>query len=395
MKRRGLAAALALAMVAAACEGEGDQDGTTTSTGAGAASDGGGSATSSSSATGGAGGTGGAGVREALEARMQDAAADGFSGVVAVSRGDELLLANGYGTCIRETDTPCTVDTVFDIGSVTKQFTAAAILSLVDSETLQLDDTLSTFFPAAPADKADITIHQLLTHTAGMPDVLGDDYEPIDRQAFLDLVFATPLTATPGTVHAYSNVGYSLLGIILETTTSSSYEEALRSRLFDEAGMTRTGYVSPEWSELVVAHGYESGAPFGSPLDHAWDTDGPYWHLRANGGLLSTAPDMMLWDKALAGSVVLSDAAKNAVFTPHVEEEPGGDTFYGYGWVVEDTPHGKLVWHNGGNGSFFADFWRYLDAGVTVFCASNAYDAYAGNDDLARALAAIVLDADR
>jgi CubicO group peptidase (beta-lactamase class C family) len=323
---------------------------------------------------------------------MQLAAEQGFSGVVAVSHGDDLLLAEGYGDCIRESATPCTVDAVFDIGSLTKQFTAAAVMSLVDAGMLSVDDPLSAFFPSAPADKADITIHQLLTHTAGLPDILGDDYDPIDREAFLDLVFQTPLVTPPGDTHAYSNVGYSVLGAIVETTTASSYDEALRALVLDDAGLERTGYLIPDWSSAVVAHGYEDQVDFGSPLDHPWDVDGPYFHLRANGGILSTAPDMMLWHQALLGTTVLSEASKTAMFTPYVEELPGGDTFYGYGWVVEDTTYGKLVWHNGGNDFFFADFWRYLDANVTVFVASNAYAEYAGNDDLARVLATIVLN---
>lgn len=347
---------------------------------------------SSSTTTGGAGGAGGGNIGQALEARMQLAAEQGFSGVVAVSHGSELLLAEGYGDCIREPATPCTIDTVFDIGSLTKQFTAAAVMALVDEGTLSVDDPLSAFFPSVPADKTSITIHQLLTHTAGLPDILGDDYDPIGRDAFLDLVFETPLQSAPGAMHAYSNVGYSVLGAIVETTTSSSYEEALRALVLDDAGLEKTGYLIPDWSSTVVAHGYEDAVSFGSPLDHPWDTEGPYFHLRANGGILSTAPDMMLWHQALLGTAVLSDASKTAMFTPYVEERPGGDTFYGYGWVVEDTPDGKLVWHNGGNDFFFADFWRYLDADVTVFVASNAYAEYAGNDDLARVLAGIVLN---
>jgi hypothetical protein len=100
----------------------------------------------------------------------------------------------------------------------------------------------------------------------------------------------------------------------------------------------------------------------------------------------------MAWHEALLGSAVLDDAAKQAMFTPYVEEEPGSGSYYGYGWVVQDTSHGKLVWHNGGNDYFFADFWRYVDAGVTVFVASNAYGDYFGNEFLAQSLAQIVFD---
>lgn len=346
-------------------------------------------ATSSSTTSASTGGS----LEAALEARMDQASADGFSGVVSVEGGGVTLLRSAYGVCIHETNTPCTVETVFDIGSLTKQLTAAAIMAKVDAGDLALDDPLSTFFPSVPADKADITIHQLLTHTAGMPDVLGDDYDPIDRDDFVALAFATPLLSPPGTAHAYSNVGYSILGAILELQTGESYEDALAASLFAPAGLDHTGYVLPDWASQTVAHGYAGGTAFGSPLDQPWDTDGPYWHLRANGGVLSTAPDMIAWHEALLGTAVLSDASKTAMFTPHVEEEPGSDSFYGYGWVVQDTPVGKLVWHNGGNDFFFADFWRFLDADVTVLVASNAYADYPGNDELASELAEIVLSA--
>ncbi len=372
--------------------GCGDDDGSTSTSGGTSTATTGGSTSASSTVSGGTGGAGGVDVALALEAKMQTAAEQGFTGVVTVAHAGQVLLAAGYGDCIREPATPCTTDTVFDIGSVTKQFTGAAVMTLVDDGTIALDDTLAAFFPSVPADKSAITVHQLLTHTAGLPDVLGDDYEAIDREAFLDLVFSTPLDATPGTIHAYSNAGYSILGAIIETATGSSYEEALGAGVFGPAGLDHTGYVLPDWSTALVAHGYQEDVAFGSPLEQPWAADGPYWHLRANGGLLSTAPDMMLWHEALLGDAVLSEASKAAMFTPHVEERPGGDTFYGYGWVVQDTPHGKLVWHNGGNDFFFADFWRFLDADVTVFVASNAYADYPGNDNLAWALAKIVLD---
>lgn len=371
--------------------GCGDDDGSNASSDA--ASSGSGGAGGGAGGSGAAGGQGGgASVEELLAAQMEEAASKGFSGAVVVVDGAGVLLAQGYGACIRETETPCTADTVFDIGSLTKQFTAAAVMAEVEDGHLALDDTLASFFPAAPADKAAITVHQLLTHTAGLPDVLGGDYEPVDRQAFLDLAFAAPLDAPPGEQHAYSNVGYSILGAILEVSTGASYEAALRAGALTPAGLGRTGYLVPDWASLVVAHGYEGATAFGSPLDQPWADDGPYWHLRANGGLLSTPLDMVAWHEALIGDAVLDVRSKEAMFTPHVEEGPGFGTYYGYGWVVQDTDHGKLVWHNGGNGYFFADLWRYLDAGVTVFVASNAYADYPGNDMLAFRLAKTVLD---
>jgi hypothetical protein len=255
---------------------------------------------------------------------------------------------------------------------------------------LSVDDPVSDHLPELTGEKAEITLHQLLTHTAGLPEALGDDDEPIGRSEYLRLVAETPLEGAPGDEYAYSNVGYSVLAAVIEVVTGGSYEEYLRTALFEPAGMMSTGYVLPDWSSHVVAMGYEGGEPVGRPHEAPWADDGPYWHLRGNGGVLSTAEDMYRWHQALLGDEVLDAAAKEAFYGRHTTEGPGASSYYGYGWAIFPTPWDTwLIAHNGGNGIFFADFLRFLDEDVTIFLASNAADTV--EEDAALRIASAVL----
>ena len=274
----------------------------------------------------------------------------------------------------RETEIGAGCDTVYDVMSMTKQFTATAILKLEMMGRLRVSDPISTHIGPVPRDKRDITIHHLLTHTSGLTAGLGDDYDPMSRADMLDRALASRLRSAPGAEHHYSNLGYSVLATIVEEASGLGYEEFLAEHLFEPAGMTQTGYVLPEWDPDQVAVEYDSlGRPQGKPFDHPWADDGPYWNLRGNGGLLSTARDMFRWHIALEGDRVLDEAAKRALFKPHVSEQEGGDSYYGYGWTVASLPkEGKVATHNGGNGWSFGRYARLLDEGVMVFWVTNA-----------------------
>lgn len=308
----------------------------------------------------------------AVQDLLDDLENEGFSGVTLVDTGEQVIV-RGFGWADREAGIRNDADTVFDIGSVTKQFTAAAVLRLQMDGRLSVEDTLGGYLPGLPPDKAALTLHQLLTHTAGLPDALGEDAAPVDREQYLDLVAATPLIHRPGTDYSYSNVGYSLLAAVIETVTGGSYEDYLQEALFGPAGMTSTGYLLPDVPDDAIAVGYDGTERVGRPRDLGWATDGPYWNLRGNGGLLSTAPDMLRWHQALLGEDILDAEAKALFSQPHTPEGAGADTFYGYGWALLPTPFDTwLVTHNGGNGVFFADFLRFLDEDVVVFVATNA-----------------------
>lgn len=310
-----------------------------------------------------------------LDSQMMQSAAKGFSGVLLVVRDGQIVLDKGYGLADREKQIAYSPDTVFDIGSITKQFTGAAILKLEMQGKLSTDDKISKYFKDVPADKADITLHQLLTHSAGLVENVGrSDYEKVSREEIIKKVLASKLLSAPGEKYEYSNVGYSLLGAIIEIVSGKSYERFLHDNLFKPAEMNQTGYLIPKWKPENLAVGYQrDGKVWGTPLDQAWDKDGPYWNLRANGGILSTVGDLYKWHLALAGEKALSKAAKEKYYTPYVAEQPEKISFYGYGWVVQKTRRGtNLIWHNGGNPFFFADFRRYIDEKTIVIVATNA-----------------------
>ena len=202
-------------------------------------------------------------------------------------------------------------------------------------------------------------------------DAIGDDYEPIGREDFIKRAMATKLLFAPGTSYEYTNVGYSLLGAIIEIVTGGPYERYLHDRLFVRAGMSQTGYVIPKWDRTNVAHGIHGPEDLQTFLDRPWAADGPYWNLRANGGILSTPAEMYRWSLALDGDKVLSAASRKKLFTPYVKEGDAPSS-YAYGWAIFPMPNGHtLVAHNGGDGTFAADFRRYVDDGVVLYITSN------------------------
>lgn len=311
-------------------------------------------------------------VVAALQSYLAEREKEGFSGAVVVGRGDRILLERGYGFLDAGRTRPVTADSVFTTGSITKQFTAAAILKLEMQQRLSTADRLSQHLPGVPPDKQAITLHHLLTHTAGLPGASGDDLEAIGRDAFVTLVLNRPLAHPIGT-YEYSNVGYSLLAAVVERVSTQPYERVVAEQLFEPAGMRLTGYGRPSWDIARMARAInDDGTDRGTFGEVAMPNGLPGWHLLGNGGILSTTGDMFRWHLALTGTHVLTDAAKGKLFRPWVDE--GGGSHYGYGWSIEDTPFGRLVSHNGGNPYFFADFLRYTDSGVVVYYTTNSRD---------------------
>jgi CubicO group peptidase (beta-lactamase class C family) len=295
----------------------------------------------------------------------------GFAGVVLVAKGDDPVFAEGFGLADREQRLRWTPATVSTIGSITKQFTGAAILKLEEGGRLKVTDPISLYFKDVPSDKAGITLHQLLTHSSGFsdPDDVGD-FDPISLDDFVRKVFARPLLFAPGKGYEYANANFSLLGAIIEKLSGMSYEAFLRENLFLPCGMYETGYLLPHWGDGRLAQGYREGKLWGTILGRPMAADGPYWALRANGGIHSTVYDMLRWARALLEGRVLAPESMEKYWTPHVSE--GGDSFYGYGWSIRTGPGGvKIVNHNGGNGIFFADMAIVPDAKLVVFLMTN------------------------
>src|ERR687896_1467909 len=198
---------------------------------------------------------------------LDDTLPDGTSGTVVAARGGSVAHCRGFGLADRDAKVAARCDTVYDTMSMTKQFTAAAILKLEMMGELRVTDPLSKFVGPVPDDKRTITLHHLLTHTAGLTEGLGGDYEALSRRDMLDGALESELRSAPGTEYSYSNLGYSILAAIVEKASGTSYERFLASHLFEPAGMRHTGYVLTEWQPEQVAVEYdENGEPKGRPF---------------------------------------------------------------------------------------------------------------------------------
>ena len=318
--------------------------------------------------------------KPALKAELADIGRCGFNGTIVIShKGERTVECFGYAN--REDNVASSARVLYDIGSLTKQFTSAAILHLQMQGKLSVNNFLAEYMPNFSDDSATITLHHLLTHTAGLPHDLGRDYDPIDRDTYLDLAAAVVLSSKPGDVFSYSNVGYSLLAAVVEIVSGVGYEQYLRTNLFEPAGMRETGYVLPNRDILPIALGYANrnilGYSYkkvlGRPDDQPWALDGPYWHLRGNGGILSSANDMLRWHKALIGTDALDAHSKCLLYGHHIRTSSQREVFYGYGWDIEPNEWNTLlVSHNGSNGIFYTDFLRFLDKDIAIFIATNS-----------------------
>lgn len=308
-------------------------------------------------------------VESPVDRFLRDTWPEGADGAVAVASGTELVTCRGIGLADREAGTASSCDTVYDIGSITKSVTGTAIVKLETMGELKISDPVSTYLGPVPPDKRHITLHHLLTHTSGLPEALGDDYDPLTRTGMIEAAMLAPVDGAGR--YRYSNVGFSLLAAIVEIASGTSYEEFLAEHLFEPAGMTSTGYTRSSWDPARVAVEYdEHGEPQGRPYEHPWAPDGPYWNLRGNGGLLSTPRDMFRWHVALAGDTLLDERAKARLFAPRAESDlPGYPT--AYGWTTLTTEDDRVVAHTGGNGWSFATYARFLDSGTMVFFVSN------------------------
>lgn len=294
----------------------------------------------------------------------------GFAGVVVIARGGEPVLAQGYGLADRERGIPWSPGTVSTVGSITKQFTGAAIVLLAQQGKLSVEDPITKYFDDVPADKQAITLHQLLTHSSGIVDLVdADDWDPIGREEFIRRAMEQPLAFPPGEQYRYSNAGYSLLGAIIEQLSGASYESFLRAQLLVPSGMYETGYILPHWGEGRIAQGYRGQQRWGTVLERPLADDGPYWVLRANGGIHATAYDMLRWAGTLMTGTLLSPASLQTYWAPHMSE--GGDSYYGYGWVTYEADGHKIITHNGGNGILFADMEIVPTADLVIFLQTN------------------------
>jgi len=316
-----------------------------------------------------------------LERVMKTQTEDGFWGIVFVKKGDKVLLKKGYGIADRKTHTPMTADTIISSGSLSKQVTATAAIFLAEQGKLSLNDTLGKYFKDVPADKRDITIQQLLSHTGGIEEwVFPDDFTPIPKKVWLEKVFSAKLVLPPNTGYHYSNDGITLVAIIIEKVTGQPFRDYIKQTFFKPLGMKHTGWFDDAVFDdpaVTVATGYRNGKDSGAPNE--WSS--PSWALIGNGGILWSLDDMHTWHKAVQGEL-LSPQGRTKLFKKIVtdpertlypsETKP---MHYGLGWRLGTSSCGDTrIGHTGTGLSHNVDFRYYRDRDIVIYVASNRID---------------------
>ena len=313
-----------------------------------------------------------------------------FTGSVLVSdRGK--IYEKGYGLANREWDIPNAPDTKFRLGSITKQFTATLILQLVEQGKIKLDGHITDYLPDYRKDTGDkVTIHNLLTHTSGIPsyterpdytsDISRNTFTPAD---FVKKYVSGDLEFEPGTKFSYDNGGYFILGAIVEKITGKPYEQVLKERIFDPLGMSDTGFDHLETILPKRATGYSKN-PTGFVNSSYVDMSVPY----AAGSLYSSARDLYKWDRALYTDKVLSAASRELMFKPNLSN-------YGYGFFIGETPIGnakvKTISHSGGINGFATLIVRLVDSQSAIILLSNV-EATVSLSKISRAITNILYD---
>ncbi len=300
-------------------------------------------------------------TRSDLDATIAGHVRSGFSGVVLVARSDDVILHGAYGAlagrAVERSDK-------FWIASTGKQFVSAAILVLADGGKLALEDPLSKFFPDAPADKAGVTVRQLLSHTSGFAQsYVAEQFST--RETATPAMLAEPLAGPPGEQFRYSNINYQLAAAIVEIASGENYRSFVKERLWRPARLTGAGFSTPETAKDV--------SPIATPLPErlkraTWDEQGVY----------STAMDLFRWRRALGKGDMLTPQSLTTLFEPVAPITEGEAAL---GWFVDRSPRGQKRVFTRGNEDFGANSLIYLypETDVTIIVLTHAGEA---NDDL-------------
>lgn len=315
-------------------------------------------------------------VVQELEAYLNKmAAADVFSGAVLLARNGAVLFERAYGQASKRYGVPNRNDTLFNLGSMNKMFTAVAVAQLAQQGKLSFDDPAGKhldpdWLPDGIADR--VTIHQLLTHTSGLGSYFNEEFMTTSRALFREIIDYKPLLETetlafePGTQWAYSNTGYLLLGAIIEKVSGQNYFDYIREHVYKPAGMMRSDSYEMDQPVPNLAMGY---IKYITPKGVRW-TNNLFEHVIRGGpagGGFSTVGELLLFDQALRSHKLLDAEHTRRVLSA----KPPVSPHYGYGFNVEDRPGARIAGHGGGFPGISTNLDMYLDSGYTAVVLSN------------------------
>lgn len=325
-------------------------------------------------------------VDEYISAKMAKQHTPGLA--LLISRNGEIVRAEGYGLANVELRVPVKPETIFQSGSVGKQFTATAVMMLVEEGKVSLEDPLTKYFPEAPVAWKQVTVRELLSHTGGFTDYPKDfdmrkDYSESD---LIKIIEAIPLAFTPGTKWLYSNMGYVTLGVLIHKVTGKFYGDFLQERIFQPLDMRTTRIMSEADIIPNRAAGYRLVK--GELKNQEWVS--PKLNTTADGSLYFSILDLAKWDAALYGEKLLKRASLEQMWAvaklSNGKPNPGR---YGFGWVIQDKGGHRMVEHDGAWQGFQTHISRYLDDKLTVVVLTNL-DA-ANPEEIAHGVAAMYL----
>jgi CubicO group peptidase (beta-lactamase class C family) len=321
-------------------------------------------------------------IDDYIRAEMKTQQIPGVS--LAVMKNGEIVMAKGYGLANVEHQVPVKPETIFQSGSMGKQFTATAIMMLVEEGKLSLDDKITKYFPGGPEAWRNITVRHLLTHTSGMGDY-PDDFD-LRRDYTEDEMFqrikTIPLAFQPGEKWSYSNLAYVMLGVLIHKVSGKFYGDFLQDRVFKPLGMTTARVISEADIVPNRAAGYR--IVNGELKNQNWVS--PTLNTTADGALYLTVYDMAKWDAALYTEKLLKRASLEQMWTA-VKLNDGKTFPYGFGWALGEVHGHHIIEHGGSWQGFKSQISRYVDDKLTVVVFAN--QARANPAKIAHGVAAI------
>ena len=313
-------------------------------------------------------------VDAAVEAQRKSQKIPGVS--LAVCRNGKLLKATGYGLGNVEWNGAVTPETIFQTGSVGKQFTSMAVMMLVEEGKIGLDDKIRKFIPESPAKWNRVSVRNLLTHTSGIADYGGEEqtmgkgvinFRKDYTEEDLIKTFSTmPMDFAPGDKWKYSNTGFVLLGVIIHRVTGKFYGDFLQERIFHPLGMASTRIISE--ADIVPHRSSGYRLVKGELKNQEWVS--PTLNTTADGALYTNVLDLAKWDSALYQRKLVKPFSYEAMWTP-VTLNSGKTYPYGFGWDVKNENGHRIVAHDGAWQGFTMSIARYLDTGLTVIVMTN------------------------
>jgi CubicO group peptidase (beta-lactamase class C family) len=316
-----------------------------------------------------------AAVTDYVPTEMQSQHIPGLS--LLVIKDGKIISAQGFGLANVELQVPVKPESVFQSGSVGKQFTATAVMMLVEEGKIGLDNSITNYFPDAPATWKEITVRELLSHTAGLGDYPKDfDFrKDWTEEEELKLIESIPLAYPPGTKWAYSNFGYVTLGILIHRVTGEFYGDFLQQRIFQPLGMKSTRIISE--ADIVPNRCAGYRLVKGELKNQEWVS--PVVNTTADGSLYFTTLDLAKWDAALYTEKLLKRSSLDLMWTPvKLKNGETNKSNYGFGWVIDQRNGHRCIHHDGSWQGFETAIARYVDDHLTVVALDNLADSDPG-----------------